>query len=64
MSQLKIWNTNYLKLLKYTQNLQQLLPLGKHRCGKSKKCEYLITYGDDSYSFGELSTDSISFGEQ
>ncbi|KEH17165.1 putative nepenthesin [Medicago truncatula] len=38
------------------------LPLGKHRCGKSKKCEYLIIYGDESYSFGELSTDSIGFG--
>lgn len=38
-----------------------LLP---HRCGESKKCEYFYTYGDKSYTIGDLGTDSINFGEK
>jgi len=39
-----------------------LLPLGQHRCGKSKQCEYKYIYGDNSYTSGDLGTESINFG--
>ncbi|GAU46736.1 hypothetical protein TSUD_402700 [Trifolium subterraneum] len=39
-----------------------LLPPRQHRCEKSNKCEYLYVYGDNSYTIGELGTDSINFG--
>ncbi|PNX88412.1 aspartic proteinase cdr1-like protein [Trifolium pratense] len=42
-----------------------LLPQDHHKCGKSNnECEYLYTYGDNSYTIGELGTDSINFGQK
>jgi len=41
-----------------------LLPKGHHGCGKSNQCEYIYKYGDDSYTIGDLGTESINFGEK
>ncbi|MED6133861.1 hypothetical protein PIB30_032210 [Stylosanthes scabra] len=38
-----------------------LLPQNQHTCGTSNVCQYLYTYGDTSYTIGDLASDSISF---
>ena len=38
------------------------LPQGQHACGNSNECLYGYSYGDNSFTIGELANDSINFG--
>ncbi|XP_028799619.1 aspartic proteinase CDR1-like [Neltuma alba] len=45
-----------------TCDSQPCASLPRHSCGNSNQCRYFYKYGDQSFSTGDLATDTINFG--